>query len=76
MQQDWYFHQSLQKGILDKEVVGKSLQKLASNAKTSGKKLRALWAAHVTGLLTESKKIQLLNHEDEYVRAWTIQLDQ
>ena len=45
-----------------------------SLTKTSGKKLRALWAAHVTGLLSEPKKIELLNHEDEYVRAWTVQL--
>ena len=28
----------------------------------------------MTGLLSEPKKIELLNHEDEYVRAWTIQL--
>ena len=59
---------------MDKEVVGNSLLELASSAKTSGKKLRALWAAHVTGLLTEKRKIELLSHEDEYVRAWTIQL--
>ncbi len=78
---DWYvrharviLHHRASEGILDKELVGNSLLKLASSAKTSGKKLRALWAAHVTGLLTEKRKIELLNHEDEYVRAWTIQL--
>lgn len=38
------------------------------------RKLRALWALHVTGGLNESRLRELLSHESEYVRAWSIQL--
>lgn len=36
--------------------------------------LRALWALHVTGGLTEEIGLKLLKKSDEYLRAWTIQL--
>ncbi|MEM9015479.1 MAG: sulfatase, partial [Verrucomicrobiota bacterium] len=34
---------------------------------------RSLWALHVTKLLSEESLLELLSHEDEYVRAFTIQ---
>jgi putative membrane-bound dehydrogenase-like protein len=36
------------------------------------RKLRALWALHVTGGLEEKQLLGLLGHESEYVRAWAI----
>ena len=38
------------------------------------RKLRAIWALHVTGGLTDQDAIELLSHENEYVRAWAVQL--
>ena len=38
---------------------------------------RALWALHVTGGLSANngeRLIELLNHSDEYIRAWSVQL--
>src|SRR5690606_38573818 len=37
-------------------------------------KLRAMWALHVTGGFSEAQLLETLNHNDEYVRAWAIQL--
>ncbi len=38
------------------------------------RQLRALWALHVTGGLTETLAAQLLKSDEEYLRAWTVQL--
>jgi len=38
------------------------------------RKLRAIWALHVTGGLTDPDALELLSHENEYVRAWAVQL--
>lgn len=38
------------------------------------RKLRALWALHVTGGLDESLLSQQLAHESEYLRAWAVRL--
>jgi hypothetical protein len=38
------------------------------------RRLRALWALHVTGGLDPAARRELLGHPDEDVRAWTIQL--
>lgn len=38
------------------------------------RKLRALWALHVTKGVNEKQALDLLKHADEYVRAWAIQL--
>ncbi len=38
------------------------------------RKLRALWALHVTGGATEALLSGLLKHESEYVRGWAVQL--
>lgn len=39
------------------------------------RKLRALWALHVIGGLTADFRIALLNHANEYVRAWVVQFE-
>ena len=38
------------------------------------RKLRALWALHVTKGINDEQAESLLDHADEYVRAWAIQL--
>lgn len=40
----------------------------------AGRKLRALWALHVTNSLTADRLVALLDHPEPYVRAWAIQL--
>lgn len=38
------------------------------------RKLRALWALHVTNGISAQQALELLDHKDEYVRSWAIQL--
>jgi hypothetical protein len=38
------------------------------------RKLRALWALHVTQGVSEAELIELLRHQDEYIRSWAIHL--
>ncbi len=59
-------------GKLDPKV-GNRLRGMLAKAKTSPKRLRALWSLHVTQNLNESQLIKLLTHEDPYVRAFAIQ---
>ena len=40
----------------------------------SPQRLRALWALHVTGGLTEKLALELLGGDDAWLRAWTVQL--
>ncbi|MBI4663765.1 MAG: hypothetical protein HY735_33610 [Verrucomicrobia bacterium] len=54
--------------------VHESLLKILNDNPEVTRKLRALWALHVTGGLTEKIALEQLNHPNEYVRAWTIQL--
>ncbi len=78
---DWYvrharvlLHSRATAGKLNRPKVEESLNNLFNSAKTPGKRLRALWAMHVIGSLDEKQMLKLLDHDDEYVRAWTIQL--
>ena len=78
---DWYVRQSrvlLQSraaaGQLDKQGVHLLLQKQFDSATTSPKRLRALWALHVTGGLDSQQLVNYLEHSDAYIRAWAIQL--
>ena len=78
---DWYVRQArtlLQyraaTGRLDKQLVHRKLkQQLVESAQTP-KKLRALWALHTTAGLDEAALLDLLQSDDEYIRAWAIQL--
>ena len=81
---DWYvrhartiLHERAINGKLKKETVHKSLYKMLETAPNIGKKLRALWALHVTGALKENSSAALmkgLKHKEEMIRAWSIQL--
>jgi hypothetical protein len=82
---DWYvrqarvlLHTRAADGRLDKKSVHAQLKKMYESAPNSGKRLRALWALHVTGRFqgTESSVLvkSMLKHKDEHIRAWAIQL--
>lgn len=49
------------------------MQQMEQQSETP-KLLRSLWAMHAVGVLTMPVRNALLQHPDEYVRAWTIQL--
>ena len=77
---DWYVRQArlhLQmraaSGKLGKQSATRALEQLLVSARTSGKRLRALWALHVIGSLDEKRLHELLSHRDEYLRAFAIQ---
>ncbi|MCB1062174.1 MAG: hypothetical protein KDN20_04535 [Verrucomicrobiae bacterium] len=77
---DWYVRQArLQLQMraasekLDRQAVASGLETMLARATTSGKRLRALWALHVIGSLDEERLLELLAHDDEYVRAFSIQ---
>jgi len=78
---DWYVRQArtlLQSraaaGTLDRKSVHRLLREmLAASDRTSPKRLRALWALHVTDGLDHDRLTALLGHADEHVRSWAIQ---
>ncbi|MCP1381964.1 PVC-type heme-binding CxxCH protein [Runella salmonicolor] len=73
---EWYVRQArtlLQERGPNKKV-HKALKKILAENPDATRKLRALWALHVTQGLTEKDLIELLSHENEYVRSWAIQL--
>ena len=56
---------------------GELLMKLTADSygvSSTEAQLRLLWALHSIGMLYESDTFKLLKHEDQYVRAWAIQL--
>ena len=84
---DWFVRQARTElhhrtisGKLDRKAVHKALDEFFVSSNTSPKRLRALWAQHVTKRFSKGAKgdvkklIQLLAHSDEHVRAWAIQL--
>jgi putative membrane-bound dehydrogenase-like protein len=75
-QNDWYVRQARQ--LLQKRGPNKKVHKALKNMLNENpeitRKLRALWALHVTKGLTEKDLLSLLNHESEYLRSWAIQL--
>lgn len=56
------------------EQVHKALREMLRETPDITGKLRALWALHVTRGLTDQDYIDLLDHENEYLRSWAIQL--
>ncbi|MCI0333270.1 MAG: DUF1080 domain-containing protein [Planctomycetes bacterium] len=52
----------------------KQLADLAVRHFEPSRRLRAMWALHVTGGLPDDVVSKLLRDRDEYVRAWTVQL--
>lgn len=57
----------------DKEVQAALIKMLSENPDET-RKLRALWALHVTGGLDEPLLHSQLSSESEYLRAWAVQL--
>ncbi len=55
-------------------AVREMLRALFDHSSTTPRKLRALWALHVTGGLSESTLLEQLDDEDEHIRTWTTQL--
>ncbi|GGB94557.1 PVC-type heme-binding CxxCH protein [Dyadobacter sediminis] len=73
---DWYVRQArtiLQERGPNKKV-HKALKEMLANNPDVTRKLRAMWALHVTKGFTEKELTDLLAHENEYVRSWAIQL--
>jgi hypothetical protein len=73
---DWYVRHArriLQERGPDTNVHARLKRTLHDNPDVT-RKLRALWALHVTGGLKEQDKLELLGDADEYVRSWTIYL--
>jgi hypothetical protein len=51
-----------------------ALRKILREHAAGTRKLRALWALHVTGGLDEPLRSELLDSPEEYIRGWAIQL--
>lgn len=60
-------------GRLGADVPGLLREKLVA-ATTAPKKLRVIWAMHVTGQLDETGLVRLLDDSDPVIRGWAIQL--
>lgn len=60
-------------GKLQRDTHGR-LREIFQNNDDPNLKLRAMWALHVTGGFNEAQLLAALNHNDEYIRAWAIQL--
>ncbi|MEM9673910.1 MAG: PVC-type heme-binding CxxCH protein [Bacteroidota bacterium] len=56
------------------EAVYQALREMLDSDPNGVHKLRALWSLHVTEGLTNSMLMQLLDHDDEYLRGWAVQL--
>lgn len=73
---EWYVRNArliLQERGPNKKV-HKALKNILNNNPDVTRKLRALWALHVTKGLNEKELLTLLAHENEYLRSWAIQL--
>jgi putative membrane-bound dehydrogenase-like protein len=79
---DWYVRHArrlLQERAAQKDWKGDAVhgalrRMLASTELDGPRRLRALWALHVTGGLDPAARVALLSDRDEHIRAWTIQL--
>lgn len=73
---DWYVRHArvvLQERGPNKKV-HKGLRAILADNPDVTRKLRALWALHVTNGLSDENLLGLLDHESEYLRSWAIQL--
>jgi putative membrane-bound dehydrogenase-like protein len=73
---EWYVRNArliLQERGPNKKV-HKALKNILHTNPDVTRKLRALWALHVTKGLNEKDLLALLDHENEYIRSWAIQL--
>jgi putative membrane-bound dehydrogenase-like protein len=72
---DWYVTHARRLLQERKADVAPVLLKILDENPDETRKLRALWALHSIGLLTDEKRAALLASPHEYVRAWAIQLE-
>lgn len=73
---EWYVRTArliLQERGPDPEV-HRALKQILNEHPDVTRKLRALWALHVTKGLSENDLLGLLDHKSEYLRGWAIQL--
>lgn len=73
---DWYVRHArllLQERGPNKKV-HKALKNMLNTNPDVTRKLRALWALHVTKGISDEELVALLAHESEYIRSWAIQL--
>jgi putative membrane-bound dehydrogenase-like protein len=73
---EWYVRQArtlLQERGPNKKV-HKALKEILTKNPDVTRKLRALWALHVTEGISEKELMDLLSHENDYIRSWAIQL--
>jgi hypothetical protein len=73
---DWYVRTArriLQERGPDTKVHA-GLKKILQDHPDVTRKLRALWALHVTAGLTENDLLALLGHNSEYLRSWAVYL--
>lgn len=73
---EWYVRQArtlLQERRPNKKV-HKALKDMLTNNPDVTRKLRALWALHVTKGISKGELTNLLTHENDYIRSWAIQL--
>ncbi len=73
---DWYVRHA--RRILHErgpdEQVHQALKEILHDNPDITRKLRALWALHVTEGVTDDDLIDLLNHDNENIRGWAVQL--
>jgi putative membrane-bound dehydrogenase-like protein len=73
---EWYVRQA--RTLLQErggnETLFKALRKLLNDKPETGNKLNALWTLHAIGGLTENDLIQLMDHGNEHIRSWAVQL--
>ena len=72
---DWYVRHArriLQERGPDRQVHS-ALKRILRDNPDVTRRLRALWALHVTEGLSERDLVALLNDDDEHIRAWAIQ---
>jgi hypothetical protein len=73
---EWYVRNArliLQERGPNKKV-HKALKKILNANPDVSRKLRALWTLHATKGLSEKELLALLDHDNEHIRSWTIQL--
>ncbi len=73
---EWYVRNA--RLLLQERKVGsethQALFKILNENPDVTRRLRALWALHVTNGISEQQLLALLNDKDEYIRSWAIQL--
>lgn len=76
----WYFNharrmlQERAKAGDDMAAVHEAMRKKFTESKDSPARLRAMWTLYATGGLNEAALLELLSHEDAFVRGWSVQL--